>query len=208
LGVPRAYFFDNLDSEVDASITEALAVLQKVSACVRDATLPAKPDQTESVRSVVRAAEAYAYHFERVKTTPDQYQPETLARILSGANVTTPAYIQARRDLASSRRIFERAFENVDVLVTPTLVMPAVRTAEMNKDLEASTRLSAVYIRNIGPFDAWGIPAISIPCGFTRNGLPIGLQIAGPNGGEQRVLQLAHAFEQATDWHKRSPLVQ
>ena len=76
----------------------------------------------------------------------------------------------------------------------------------MNKNLESSTRLGAISIRNTAPFDVWGNPTISVPCGFTRQGLPIGLQISGPNGGEATVLQLARAYEQATDWHTRRAL--
>jgi aspartyl-tRNA(Asn)/glutamyl-tRNA(Gln) amidotransferase subunit A len=75
----------------------------------------------------------------------------------------------------------------------------------MNKDIETSARLNAAYIRNMTPFNTWGTPAISMPCGFTRKGLPIGLQLVGPSGGEARVLQLARAYEQATDWHIQSP---
>jgi aspartyl-tRNA(Asn)/glutamyl-tRNA(Gln) amidotransferase subunit A len=89
VGVPRAFFFENLDSEVETTIENALAALQKISAGLKDVVLPAKPDQQESFRSTVRAAEAYAFHFEWVSKAPDQYQPETLVRIRSGANVTT-----------------------------------------------------------------------------------------------------------------------
>ena len=77
----------------------------------------------------------------------------------------------------------------------------------MNKDVETSIRLGAIYLRNTAPFNGWGNPAISIPWGFTRRGLPIGLQLSGPNGGEGVVLQLARACEQATDWHMRAPAV-
>ncbi|MBV8609273.1 MAG: amidase, partial [Singulisphaera sp.] len=204
---PREFFFDSLDPEVDAAIKITLTVLQQITAGLREAVLPSRPDQQESVYSVFRA-EAYAYHFEWVNKSPELYQPETLQRIRSGADVTTRAYIQGRRDLAQARRVFERAFESVDVLVTPTIAAPPPTTADMNKDLESSTRLGAIYyFRNTAPFDVWGNPTISVPCGFTRKGLPIGLQISGPNGGEAAVLQLARAYEQATDWHTRAPSV-
>ena len=111
VGVPREFFFDNLDPEVDAAIKIILTVLQQITAGLGEAVLPSRPDQQESVRSVVRAAEAYAYHFEWVNKSPELYQPETLQRIRSGADVTTRAYIQGRRDLAQARRVFERAFK-------------------------------------------------------------------------------------------------
>jgi Asp-tRNA(Asn)/Glu-tRNA(Gln) amidotransferase A subunit family amidase len=149
----------------------------------------------------VRAAEAYAYHREYVAKTPELYQPLILKRIQAGANVTTPAYIQGRRDLAEVRRKSEKWIDGVDVLVTPTLPIPPAAVS----DPHADDILPAV--RNTSPFDVNGWPAISVPCGFMSQGLPMGLQIIGPHGGESVVLQLAHAYEQATDWHKRRPLL-
>jgi aspartyl-tRNA(Asn)/glutamyl-tRNA(Gln) amidotransferase subunit A len=207
VGVPRDFFFDNLDPEVEAATKNALSVLKQITAGLSNVVLPSRPDQLEPVRSVVRAAEAYAYHFESATKTPELYQPETLLRIRGGADLTARAYIQGRRDIAQARRVFERAFESVDVLVTPTLPAPPPTTKDMNKDVETSIRLGAIYLRNTAPFNGWGNPAISIPWGFTRRGLPIGLQLSGPNGGEGVVLQLARACEQATDWHMRAPAV-
>ena len=112
---------------------------------------------------MVRATEAYAYHFKLVNKSPELYQPETLKKIRNGAEITTRAYIQGRRDLAQARRIFERAFESVDVLVTPTITAPPPTTAEMNKDLETSIRLGGIFMRNIAPFNVWGNPADIYP---------------------------------------------
>lgn len=134
VGVPREFFFQNLDAEVEQAITNALTVLRQLTAELKDVTLPSRPEEQESIRSTVRAAEAYSYHFELVSKTPDLYQPETLARIRSGAEVTTRAYIQGQRDLARERRAMERAFETVDILVTPTIIAPPPTTAEVNKD--------------------------------------------------------------------------
>ena len=207
VGVPRGFFFDDLDPEFGAAIENALAVLAKITAGVRDVVLPSPPDKQESVRAAVRAAEAYLYHTEWVTKAPELYQPETLQRVRTGANVTASAYIQGQRDLAQARRAIEQIFETIDVLVTPTTPVPPPTLAELSKDVSTSLRLGASYIRNTSPFNVFGIPAISIPCGFTTGGLPIGLQISGPNGGEARVLQLAAAYERATDWHRRTPRV-
>jgi aspartyl-tRNA(Asn)/glutamyl-tRNA(Gln) amidotransferase subunit A len=207
VGVPREFFFENLDPEVEVAIMNALSVLRRLTAGLRDVVLPSRPEQQESIRSAVRAAEAYSYHFELVNKTPDLYQSETLARIRSGADVTARAYLQGRRDLAQARRAIERAFENVDVLVTPTITAPPPSTAEMSKDLESSARLNGINIHNTSPFNVWGIPTISVPCGFTHKTMPIGLQISGPNGGEAVVLQLAQTYERATDWHTHAPEV-
>jgi aspartyl-tRNA(Asn)/glutamyl-tRNA(Gln) amidotransferase subunit A len=197
IGAPREFFFADLDPEIDAAMKEALTVLGKLTAGIRDVPLPA--NTMESLRDVVRAAEAYAYHREFVTKTPELYQPLTLKRIRAGADVTTPAYIQGRRDLDQVRRTARKWLDSVDVLVTPTL---PITTAAIS-DPHADDILPAV--RNTSPFDVNGWPAISVPCGFTRQGLPMGLQIIGPHGGESVVFQLAHAYEQATEWHMRRP---
>jgi aspartyl-tRNA(Asn)/glutamyl-tRNA(Gln) amidotransferase subunit A len=197
IGAPREFFFAGLDPEIDAGTKEALSVLGKLTAGIRDVPLAA--NTMENLRDVVRAAEAYAYHREYLTKTPELYQPLTLKRIRAGADVTTPAYIQGRRDLAQVRRTAEKWFDSVDVLVTPTLPIPP----PLISDPHADDILPAV--RNTSPFDVNGWPAISLPCGFTSQGLPMGLQIIGPNGGEPIIFQLAHAYEQATEWHKRRP---
>jgi aspartyl-tRNA(Asn)/glutamyl-tRNA(Gln) amidotransferase subunit A len=205
VGVPRDFFFDDLDPEFDAAMKKALAVVETITAGVKSVVLPSPASKQESVRTAVRAAEAYLYHYEWVNGTPELYQPETLVRVRSGADVTALAYIQGRRDLAEARRVIEQIFETIDVLVTPTTPVPPPTIAEISKDVSTSIRLGAPYIRNTSPFDVYGIPTISVPCGFTTNGLPIGMQISGPNGGEAVVFRLAAAYERATEWHKRLP---
>jgi aspartyl-tRNA(Asn)/glutamyl-tRNA(Gln) amidotransferase subunit A len=197
IGAPREFFFAALDPEIDAATKQALSVLGKLTAGIRDVAL--QVNTMETLRDVLRAAEAYAYHREYVTKTPELYQPLTLKRIRAGADVTTPAYIQGRRDLAQVRRTAAKWLESVDVLVTPTLPIPAAAISDPHADDILPE------VRNTSPFDVNGWPAISIPCGFTSQGLPIGLQIIGPHGGEALIFQLAHAYEQATEWHKRRP---
>ena len=197
LGVPREVFFEELDPEIEAAMNGALSVLGKLTAGVRNIKMPVHAD--ESMRGAVRAAEAFAYHADYVAKTPELYEPETLKKIRVGAEVTTLAYIQARRALAQLRRAVGKVFESVDALVTPTTPVPPAAIS----DPKADDFLPAA--RNTGPFNVYGLPSISIPCGFTSAGLPIGMQISGPHGGEAIVMQLAYAYEQATNWHKRRP---
>jgi len=202
LGVPREFFFAGLDPEIEAAVNAALPVLEKLTTGLRQVSLQASTQ--ERLRAAVRAAEAYAYHAEFVAKTPELYQPETLTRIRIGADIATLAYIQGRRELALTRRTIGQVFETVDVLVTPTTAIQPPALSELmdvSRSMEASTRT----IRNTSPFNVYGFPTISIPCGFTRSGLPIGLQISGPLGGDALVLRLAYAYEQATDWQSRRP---
>jgi aspartyl-tRNA(Asn)/glutamyl-tRNA(Gln) amidotransferase subunit A len=203
VGVARTFFFADIDPEVEAAVNEALRVLQKITGSVRDVDFAASGQ--ESLRGAVRAAEAYAYHAEFVQKTPELYQPETLHRLRIAADAKTSLFIQGVREVEMTRRTGNRAFEAIDVIVTPTAPIPPPLLAEVGKDIPTSIALGLRTLRNTSPFNVYGWPTISVPCGFTKSGLPIGLQISGPSGADDVVLRLAHAYEQATDWHKRRP---
>jgi aspartyl-tRNA(Asn)/glutamyl-tRNA(Gln) amidotransferase subunit A len=200
IGVPRAYFFDDLHVEVRAALEAALAVIGTLVAEMRDIHLDVPTDRS------VQAAESFAYHAEHVAHTPELYQPETLRRIRSGENISAAEYILRRRELDFERRRARDFFADVDVLVTPTMPIPAPAIADLKKDPEALRPAELILLRNTRPFNVWGLPAISVPCGFAKSGLPIGLQIAGPHRREDVVLRLAQAYESATEWHKRRPV--
>jgi aspartyl-tRNA(Asn)/glutamyl-tRNA(Gln) amidotransferase subunit A len=197
VGVPRAYFFDDLDPEVASAMDHALRGIATLVAEIKDVQLDVPTNRR------LQAAESYAYHAENVAKTPELYQPETLRRIRSGEKISAAEYIQRSRELDEARRSIGQVFADVDVLVTPTMPMPAPAIAELKSDPDALRPAELKLLRNTRPFNVWGLPAISVPCGFTQSGLPIGLQIAGPHWREDLVLQLAHAYEQATAWHKR-----
>ena len=198
VGVPRGYFFDDLDPEVASAMEHALRGIATLVAEIKDVQLDVPTDRT------LQAAESYAYHAENVAKMPELYQPETLRRIRSGDRVSAAEYIQRRRELEEARRRIGEIFADVDVLVTPTMPMPAPAIADLKADPEALRPAELKLLRNTRPFNVWGLPAISVPCGFTQAGLPIGLQIAGPHWREDLVLRLGHAYEQATAWHKRA----
>jgi len=197
LGVARDFFFEGLHPEVEAAINEALSVLKRLTAGLEEIKISVSTDT-----SVLRA-EAYAYHAEFMAKTPELYNSWTLERLRTGAEVTTLSYIGGLREISELRRSMQRMFESVDALVTPTAPSPPRTISEANAD--PPTRSAVLDLRNTAPFDRNGLPTISIPCGFTTRGLPIGLQFSGPPGGEAVVLQLAQAYEQATEWHKHRP---
>jgi aspartyl-tRNA(Asn)/glutamyl-tRNA(Gln) amidotransferase subunit A len=199
LGIPRAIFYEQLDPEIAAATKQAIKVLGKLAAGARDVQLPAYP-----ILPVV-GAEAYAYHLPYISKTPELYQPTTRQRIEGGVKVTAESYIQARRELDRLRRAVGDVFSTVDLLVTPTTPIPPSTIAEADRPDIPPPGGTALSLRNTSPFDIYGLPTISIPCGFTSSGLPIGVQISGPRFGESQVLALAHAYEQATDWHTRRP---
>jgi aspartyl-tRNA(Asn)/glutamyl-tRNA(Gln) amidotransferase subunit A len=193
VGVPRKFFYDELDPEVAAAMEQALALIKTLVADVKEVKLDVPTDRT------LQLAEAYAYHKRNATETPELYQPETLRRILAGANISAADYIQRRRELEQARRNIGETFANVDLLITPTTPMPAPAIAELRANPDNLRPAELKLLRNTRPFNVWGLPAISMPCGFTKGGMPIGLQIAGPHWREDLVLKLAHAYEQATN---------
>jgi aspartyl-tRNA(Asn)/glutamyl-tRNA(Gln) amidotransferase subunit A len=199
IGVPRKFFYEEIDPEVASAVEQALSVLKTHAASIQELALAVPTDRT------LLAAEAYAYHAEFITRSPALYQPETLRRIRSGADVSATDIVERRRELPQVRREIGRVFESVDVLVTPTTPIPAPSIAELTQNPDLLRPQEILLLRNTRPVNIWGLPAISVPCGFTQAGLPIGLQIIGPHWGERNVLRLAHAYEQATAWHKRQP---
>ena len=201
LGIPRAPFYEGLHPDVERATSAALGVLASLGARALDVAVDTAVDSA----IVVLRAEAYAFHEATVASSAELYQPETLKRIRGGAEVTAAAYIAAKRKLEVARGEFRRVFEAVDLLVIPTTPVPPPAIDELLADMPNLRAREFVLLRNTRPWNGLGLPAISVPCGFTQDGLPIGLQLIGAAGDETRVLALAHAYEQATDWHTRRP---
>jgi aspartyl-tRNA(Asn)/glutamyl-tRNA(Gln) amidotransferase subunit A len=198
LGVVRVPFFETLDAEIAQAIEAAIQKLRGRAACIQDVQLPQPDVPFDQLYADVRSPESFAHHSRWIKESPEKYQPSTRERIRQGTAISAADYAQARRQIDQLRRSIKNVFRMVDLLITPTMPSHRARIAE-------ASNLTAVSIRNTCPFDVLGLPAISVPCGFTQSGLPIGLQISGPPFAESTVLAMAHAYEQATDWHDVRP---
>ena len=198
IGVPRKFFFDEVDSEVASAVEKAITVFRELGAEIRDIELEVSTDRTLS------SAESWAFHEPMVARSPELYQAVTLARIKSGANTSTAAALRARRELEAVRHAIAGMFGEVDILLTPTVPIPPPRVADLKAHPETLRPQELIMLRNTRPFNVWGIPAISIPCGFTKDRLPVGLQLAAAAWREELLLQVAHAFEQATGWNVMS----
>jgi aspartyl-tRNA(Asn)/glutamyl-tRNA(Gln) amidotransferase subunit A len=199
LGMPRASFFDALDPEIANAVSAAVEVLGKLASTVEEISLPSLGIPLDEIYTRVRGVEAYTYHGQWIAESPEKYQPPTRQRMIENAvAVKTTAYAEARRQVTVLRRAIQKTFTSVDLLITPTLPTTPVAIAQ-------GANPTAVSIRNTSPFNVLGLPAISLPCGFTTAGLPIGLQIVGAPFAESTVLTLASAYERETEWHKRHP---
>ncbi len=199
VGVPRPYFFDDLHPDIADATEKAIDIFRQLNAEIRDIKLEVSTDRT------LASAEAYAYHKPFVERSPELYQPATLARIQSGANISAHEALRASRDLQAIRQAMLETFNEVDVLLTPTVPIPPPLIADLQKHPENLRAQELLMLRNTRPFNVWGIPTISVPCGFTKDGLPIGLQLAAAPWRGVVLLQAAQAYEQATGWHKKRP---
>jgi len=209
IGIARQPFFADLDPDIGLAINEAIEVIRKMSAVSearpsgRASSLELIEVQLPSIPTAVQAPEVYAIHENYYANSPELYRPWMRERLAQAAASNTAAYVTDRFALERVRRTVNGVFAEVDLLITPTTPVPPITIEEAAN--MSPVPAGEVWLRNTRPFNAYGLPTVSIPCGFTKAGLPIGLQIAGPRFGEGRVLAFAHAFEQATDWHKRRP---
>jgi aspartyl-tRNA(Asn)/glutamyl-tRNA(Gln) amidotransferase subunit A len=199
IGIPRKFFYEDLDPEVASAVEQALDTLRALANDLSEIEIDVSRDRT------LQTAESYACHAQFVAQSPELYQPETLRRIRKGEDISATEIEKAHRELEKVRSEIHRVFEDVDVLVTPTTPVPAPSIAELKQNPDLLRPREMLLLRNTRPANVWGLPAISIPCGFTSAGLPIGLQIIGPPWGEEKVLRVAIAYEQATAWHRLSP---
>jgi aspartyl-tRNA(Asn)/glutamyl-tRNA(Gln) amidotransferase subunit A len=205
LGLPRAGFFENLDPEYSKAVEAAIDVLRKLTASVTDIQLP-----RAVAAPIIWGPETYAYHAKWLTESPQKYQAATRELMIRSDDVKPEVYAEARRQVDLVRREIKTVFQRVDLLVTPTMkTLPATIAASLNTSAPnpPATRApnGAGNSGNPWAFDVYGIPAITVPCGFTNAGLPIGLQISAAPFAETSMLALAHTYEQATGWHTRHP---
>ena len=214
LGMPDS-FYDHIDPQIDPSIKAAVAVLTKLTAGVTShAPLLTIPP------AIGDLGEADNYHAELVRQYGNNYMPPTRRRMNTpGTPGATPPSTaadsgRAHENLAHIRRVIDSGFNGFDLAIVPTVrFMPPTINHSLADEMAGTTRKLKVYeffegsspCGNTSPFDGYGIPAITVPCGFSATGMPIGLMISGPHFSEGKVLALAYAYQQATDWHLKKP---
>lgn len=194
LGILRRHFFENLDPEVAQAVEAAIPVLRKITGEVSETTLPA----TFPIWLTVMASEACLYHSKWIAESAERYQPLTRERLIQAGDTKATVYADALRQTNLLRRELQKTFSSVDLLISPTMPRLPETFAE-------SKNFDQFGLQNTSPFDVFGLPTISVPCGFSKSGLPIGLQISGAPFAESAVLALAHAYQRETEWQKRRP---
>ena len=205
IGVPTEYFTAPLDPEVGQAVREAIGLLEELGASVVEVDFPMF-EYAQAVSGTVLMSEASAYHRDLLKRDADKIYPPVRLRLEAGLFVSAADYLKAQQGRSEFNRAVRRLFETVDLLAGPTepVTAPRILAQEVQAG-EVSIGTTAALTQYTRPYNITGSPAISVPCGFSRDGLPIGLQLAGRAFDETTVLRAAHAYEQATDWHRRRP---
>lgn len=226
VGVPVEFFTEGLDPEVEQAVRTAIEELQRLGAEVKEIRLP-RTDAAVAVYYVIATAEAssnlarfdgvkFGFRAKEtkdlldlyIKTRQEGFGPEVKRRIMLGTYVLSAGYYDAYYGKAQGVRTlvcqdFAAAFKQVDVIVTPTTPTPAFKLGEKSEN-PLQMYLSDIFTISV---NLAGLPAISLPCGFNKAGLPIGLQLIGRAFEEETVLRAAHAYEQSAQWHLRRPVI-
>ena len=202
VGVPTPYFFDSphLDAEVKAAVLAAIDALRGLGASVVETEVPLAA-QAKDANTITMVGEAYAYHRNDLVARWNDYGCHTRVTLARGAMVTSADFAQAQRVRAAFRRGLTRVFADVDVLVTPTMLTPAPKAAEMR--MESTIDLPSFT----GVWNLSGLPACATPVGFSTSGLPLSMQIVAKPFAEATALQVADAYQRITDWHLQAPAV-
>ena len=205
IGVPKEYFEAPLDPEVRQSVQNALSQFESMGAEVREVSFPMF-EQSQAISTAVLLAEAAAYYRDIVEKDGDKvYEPVRL-RLQAGLFISAADYLRAQQARSLFDRETRKLLKEVDLLAGPTepVTAPKLLSGTVIAGEQEIGTVGALtqYTR---PFNINGFPAISVPCGFSNSGMPIGLQLAGRPFDETTVLKAAYAYERATDWHKRRP---
>ena len=194
---PAPYFLDDLDPDMEAAFTRALAVFRELGATVRPVEIPSI--EATSVGLLIMLVEAFTYHEPNLRQVPERYGDVLREKFLAGALFTGSEYVHAQQLRSRLAADVDDVFRTVDVLATPTTRGPASAFSVVLDPKFGFPRYNTL------PFNLTGHPALAVPCGFSRHGLPLSLQLAGRAFEEATVLRVGHAYEAATDWHRRRP---
>jgi Asp-tRNA(Asn)/Glu-tRNA(Gln) amidotransferase A subunit family amidase len=205
VGVPKEYFFERSTEEVETIVRRAIDVLATLGATVSEVSIP-HVDSAVPAGMTIISVEAAQIHGEWLRSRPEDYGADVRPRFQMGALFGGVDYVRAQGIRALIQREFQHAMAEVDVIVSPTNAIPAPRIDQTM----INVRGREVWVMSLMPsltmpHNLTGYPALTVPCGIASNGLPVGLQIVGRPFDETTVLRTGHAYERATDWHRRHP---
>jgi len=208
IGRPADYFFDRVDAEVRELLEAAARVFQTFGGQIHEVAMPRLADALLPATNDIALAEATHYHESQgyFPSRAADYGEDVRRRLEQGQKILAVDYLRACACKPAAEKEFEDAFERVDVIVAPAAPVPAPPIGRLDVEIDGEKEtVRSALVRLNRPTNFTGHPAISIPCGFTRDGLPVGMQLIAPRWTEARLLAIGAAYENATDWHTRRP---
>lgn len=206
IGRPRQYFYDDCDAEIAAAMEASLDTFRKLGATVVDVDLP-DMGAWNAAGVLIIGAEATAAHGNWLRTRPQDYSEQLRGRLEQGLAIPATAYIDALRLRGAALAEFSaKVFSQVDVLHAPVVAFqtPTIEETDIGAG-ERVVKLLAQVTRLTRPGNYLGLPTVSAVAGFTRAGMPVGMQLLSRAFDESSALRAGHAFQSATDWHQRVP---
>jgi aspartyl-tRNA(Asn)/glutamyl-tRNA(Gln) amidotransferase subunit A len=196
IGLPSSFYFEHTGGEVEERVREAVEGFRSLGAEVREVEVPNLWETLHAQRFIL-AAEAYAVHEERLKNEPDSFDDQGLKRLLDGERLKAFRYANARQRQLLSRREVESVLRSVDVLLTPTVPIPAPEIGQRETTIGGyEESVYSALTRFTGPTNLNGLPSLSVPCGTTASGLPVGLQLIGRPFDEATLYRFGRAYEE------------
>ena len=207
IGVPQEFFYDVIDPEVKEAVSRAALVFEELGASVDEVSIPVL-EHSLPISNTILITEAAEVHIDHLRERPDELGDDVRARFMLGAMAPARNYIKAQRARVAYNRSMADTMARYDALLAPTMAIGAPRLGERTVSVgDRQESALALLSRLTRPFNIIGAPTVSVPCGFTSSGMPMGIQIAGRAFDEATVLRVANAYEQATDWHKQRPVL-
>jgi len=208
LGIPKEYFFDIIDPEVGEAFNKAVAVLEELGASTEEVSL-SRAQEAQLMYQNICFPEMYSFHEQWSKSRWNDYGPNVRMRLEQASLIPAIAYLDALRLRGLLVDEFRHAFQRVDAILVPTTTVPAPEYGSTTFILgDREVPALGLTARHTRVFNLSGVPALALPCGFSSQGLPLSLHIAGRPFQEETVLRIGHAYEQATQWHTRRPELQ
>jgi aspartyl-tRNA(Asn)/glutamyl-tRNA(Gln) amidotransferase subunit A len=205
IGVPRNFYFEALEPDVESAVRKALDVLAGLGAAMVEITVP-DINEANAVARVILLAEAASVHRRRLRDRPEDLGADVRALFEQGAMVTAADYLDAQRWRRGFNAAFSRLLGEVDVIATPTIPIIAAKIGQMDVEIGGETHnVRLATTRFMRALNLTGLPLLSVPCGFSQSNMPIGLQLIGRVWEEEALCEVGHAYERATDWHSRKP---
>ena len=205
IGIPQDYFYDMIDNEVSTAVQQAAKALESLGAHVEECSIPALNDSI-SISGTILLTEAAEIHLDNLRECADDFGSDVRGRLEEGAMTPAVSYIAAQRARTQFNSAIADAMKTYDLLLAPTTALGAPKLGDRVVDVGSVQEAKlAIMPRLTRPHNICGIPTVSVPCGFTSEGLPIGMQLAARPFEDALALQVAYAYEQATDWHTRHP---